>query len=41
MISFELFQIYIWIFVVMGWIGSIIISFASIRELIILYKGGK
>lgn len=36
MISFGLFQVYIWGFIVMGWVGTIIISVASIKELFTL-----
>lgn len=38
MLSFGMFQLYLWSFVVLGWIGVIIITFSSIREIIKLFK---
>ncbi|WP_281417491.1 hypothetical protein [Lentibacillus saliphilus] len=39
MLSFGAFQIYVWIFLIMGWIGTIIISVSSIIEVVKLVKG--
>lgn len=41
MISFEGFQLFVWTFVIIGWLGTIIISFASIGEIIKMFKGVK
>ena len=41
MISFELFQVYIWAFVVIGWLGAGIISVAAVTEIIKLFRGVK
>lgn len=41
MISFEVFQTFTWFFIVLGWIGVLIISISSIREIFKMFKGAK
>lgn len=41
MISFSLFQVYMWIFILMGWIGASIIAIRSIIEIIKMVRGVK
>lgn len=41
MISFELFQTFVWFFIILGWLGTLIISIASIMEITKMFKGEK
>ncbi|MGM8213626.1 hypothetical protein ACLIBH_12685 [Virgibacillus sp. W0430] len=41
MISFALFQSFTWFFIILGWIGTLIISVASITEIYKMFKGAK
>jgi hypothetical protein len=40
MLSLDQFQIYVWFFIIVGWVGVLIIAVSVIRELIKLFSGG-